>query len=261
MKRSVIFGACAVVLFLITAEAVRRYVQTLVPEQPAAEMVRLSPVLVAAQDLPVGTALTPEAVRTIRWPADAVPPGAFTDPAKVTGWVTRATVAENEPLLPYKLADSNARGVLPLVIPDGMRAASLRVNEVSGISGFVSPGSKVDVIAVMDSREQGKGAFTLLQDVEVLAIAQTMDQRETTPTVVNTVTVLVTPAQAERLMLAGSEGTLQLAMRNFKDSEQGNTSGVTVAQLAPGQPAMESVVIPMSEVELIRGNDRAVVRF
>jgi pilus assembly protein CpaB len=142
-----------------------------------------------------------------------------------------------------------------------MRAASLRVNEVTGISGFVSPGSKVDIIVVMASQEQGKGAFTLLEDVEVLAIAQSMDQRETKPTVVNTVTVLVTPAQAERLMLAGNEGTLQLALRNFKDSDPGNTSGITVAQLSPGMPPVEHSVVPMTEVEVIRGNERAVMRF
>jgi pilus assembly protein CpaB len=201
-------------------------------------------------------------MRAIRWPADAIPAGAFTDPSQLNGWVTRANLVQNEPLLPDKLADSNARGVLPLVIPTGMRAASLRVNEVTGIAGFVSPGSKVDVIVVMESKEQGKGAFTLLEDVEVLAIAQTMDQRETKPTVVNTVTVLVTPAQAERLMLAGNEGTLQLAMRNFKDSERGNTAGITLAQLAPGMPpAQQQIVIPMTEVELIRGNERALIRF
>lgn len=261
MKRPAIFAVCAVVLFLITAGAVRRYVQGLVPAQPTKEMVHLSPVLVAAQDLPVGTTLGPEHLRAIRWPADAIPAGVFTDASQLNGWVTRANLVQNEPLLPDKVADSNARGVLPLVIPTGMRAASLRVNEVTGIAGFVTPGSKVDIIVVMESKEQGKGAFTLLEDVEVLAIAQTMDQRETKPTVVNTVTVLVTPAQAERLMLAGNEGTLQLAMRNFKDSERGNTAGITLAQLSPGMPPAEQIVIPMTEVELIRGNERALVRF
>src|SRR6266850_8127098 len=102
MKRPAIFGVCAVVLFLITAVAVRRYVQGLVPAQPTKEMVRLSPVLVAAQDLPVGTTLGPEHVRAIRWPADSIPTGAFVDHSQLTGWVTRAPLVQNEPLLPDK---------------------------------------------------------------------------------------------------------------------------------------------------------------
>lgn len=265
MRRPAIFAAVAVVLFLITAAAVRKYVQGLVPAQQVQETIKHTPVLVAAQDLPVGTALAPENVRVVRWPADAVPVGVFSDPAQLNGWVTRTGLVQNEPLLPDKLADQNARGVLPLVIPPGMRAASVRVNEVSGISGFVSPGSKVDVIVVLAPPQEnaGKGAFTLLEDVEVLAIAQTMDQRETKPTLVNTVTLLVTPAQAERLSLAAAEGALQLALRNFKDSDPGNTTGITLAQLSPLAPASQSHVvgIPAVEVELIRGNERGVVRF
>jgi pilus assembly protein CpaB len=262
MKRPAIFAVCAVVLFVLTAGAVRKYVQGLVPAQPVAETIHLAPVLVAAQDLAVGTTLGPEQMRVIRWPADAVPAGAFTEPSQLAGWVVRTPMVQNEPLLPDRVADSNARGVLPLLIPAGMRAASVRVNEVTGISGFVTPGSKVDIIVVMDSpQEGGKGAFTLLDDIEVLAVAQTMDHRETKPTVVNTVTVLVTPAQAERLSLAASEGTLQLALRNFQDSDPGHTPGITVAQLAPGAPPVELNITPVTEVEVIRGNERAVLRF
>ena len=264
MRRPAIFAVVAVVLFLITAAAVRKYVTGLVPAQQASETVHHAPVLVASQDLPVGSALTPENVRVIRWPADAVPMGAFSDPAQLNGWVTRTALVQNEPLLPDKLADQNARGVLPLVIPPGMRAASVRVNEVSGISGFVSPGSKVDVIVVLASQQEdkGKGAFTLLEDVEVLAIAQTMDQRETKPTLVNTVTLLVTPTQAEKLTLAAAEGALQLALRNFKDSDPSHTPGITLAQLSPLAPVSSGAIgIPATEIELIRGAERGVVRF
>lgn len=197
MRRPAIFAVCAVVLFVITAAAVRKYVQGLVPAQQVTETVHHTPVLVAGMDLPVGATLTAENVKIVRWPADAVPAGAFSDPSQLDGWMTRSALVANEPLLPDKLADQNARGVLNLVIPPGMRAASVRVNEVSGISGFVSPGSKVDIIVVLASagEEAVKGAFTLLEDLEVLAIAQTMDQRDTKPTLVNTVTLLVTPAR------------------------------------------------------------------
>jgi pilus assembly protein CpaB len=263
MKRSAIFGAAAVLLFLFTAATVRNYLKSIHASEPLRAAAPATQVVVAADDIPVGTTLAAEHLRTVAWPADAVPAGAPTRPDAVIGWVARASLVRNEPLIPEKLADPNARGVLPLVIPPGMRAASVRVNEVTGISGFVTPGSKVDIIAVVEAKGEagGREAFTLLEDVEVLAIAQTMDHKDTKPTLVNTVTLLVSSAQAERLTLAAAEGTLQLALRNFQDRSPGRAPGITVADLV-GAPAPPTAVPSVAaQVELLRGPERVVQRF
>jgi pilus assembly protein CpaB len=191
--------------------------------------------------------------------------------------VARTSLVRNEPVLADELANPAARGVQPLVIPPGMRAASVKVNEVSGISGFITPGSKVDIITVMENQREergGKEAFTLLEDVEVLAIAQTMDHKDTKPTLVNTVTLLVNPVQAERLTLASTEGQLQLSLRNYQDRDPSSAPGITLAQLTntaggnvrkaevtPASATTPVTVIPGVEVELIRGQDRIVQQF
>ena len=143
------------------------------------------------------------------------------------------------------------------MIPEGLRAVSIRVNAVSGISGFVSPGTKVDVIAVMNSAPSrgGSSAFTLLEDLEVLAIAQDMDTPANEPTVVKTITLLVTPAQAERLALAANGGSLQLALRGYTDQHPAGTSGVSMADITL------SPASPKNTVEVIRGKEKALHTF
>lgn len=263
MKRPAIFAAAAVLLFLFTAASVRNYMRTIAKPAAPPPTMNLAQVVVAATDIPLGTTIGAEHLRTAMWPADGLPAGAFTDPTGIVGWVARTSLVRNEPLLADELANPAARGVLPLIIPPGMRAASVRVNEVSGIAGFITPGSKVDVITVMDgSKNEGKEAFTLLEDLEVLAIAQTMDHKDTKPTIVNTVTLLVTPPQAERLTLASSEGSLQLALRNYQDREPAHAPGIRLAELSlPLKQVVRDVAVPAIEVELIRGPERVVQRF
>jgi pilus assembly protein CpaB len=262
MKRPAVLGAVAVVLFLFTTASLRSYLKNVGSGAPAAPAIASTSVVVATELLPLGIALEPQHMRAIPWPGDGVPVGAFSDPGAIVGWVTRSSFVPNEPFLPDKLANPQTPGVLPLMIPPGMRATSVRVNEVTGISGFVTPGSKVDVIATMASEqaEGGKEAFTLLENVEVLAIAQTMEQRDNKPTLANTVTLLVSPEEAERVTLAGNEGTLQLVLRNFQDRDPANTNGVSLARLSFHRP--EAVAADDStEVELIRGADRVQHRF
>lgn len=275
MKRPAIFAVTAVLLFVFTAASVRNYMKSISKPAPAPQTMNLGQVVVAAEDIPLGTTLTAEQLRSIPWPAENVPAGAHNDPNAIVGWVARTSLVRNEPVLADELANPAARGVLPLVIPPGMRAASVKVNEVSGISGFITPGSKVDIITVMENQKEergGKEAFTLLEDVEVLAIAQTMDHKDTKPTLVNTVTLLVNPVQAERLTLASTEGQLQLSLRNYQDRDPSSAPGITLAQLTntaggsmrkaePVAAATPLTVIPGVEVELIRGQDRIVQQF
>ena len=253
-----IVGVVAVALFLVTVTYVNRYMKSLKHAPTAVvEAPDVTSVVVAAQEIPLGTRLLPEHLRTVNWPKDALPPGSASDGQALVGSLTITRVALNEPILASKLAGDDGAALMAFKIPTGKRAVSVRVNDVTGISGFVTPGTRVDIIVVMETPnvEGGRGAFTLLENVEVLAIAQKMDERETGPTVVNTVTLLVTPSQAERLALASQGGTLQLALRSYKDGWATGAGGVSIAQIAFARTGTAHTV------ELIRGNQRVAHNF
>lgn len=202
-------------------------------------------VVVAASDLPLGTKIEPGELKMTRWSADSVPQGAYTDPKQIIGSFVKNSFVANEPIVQTKLfTGDKTAGVMPLLIPFGMRAVSVPVDEVSDIAGFVLPHTRVDVL-VSVAGEGGK-AFSkaVLQNVEVLAVAQEIEKTKDEPQVVKVVTLLVSLPEAERLALASREGALRLAMRNYNDNKIVLTSGVDTAQmlraysLAPDVPVM-----------------------
>jgi len=205
-------------------------------------------VVVAAYDLPLGTKIEVGEVKTARWSADSLPDGAYTDPKQVIGSYVKNSFVANEPIVQSKLfTGDKTAGVMPLLIPFGMRAVSVPVDEVSDVAGFVLPHTRVDVLVATQGGEgSGEKAFSkvILQNVEVLAVAQEVEQKKDEPTVVKVVTLLVTPQESERLALASHSGTLRLAMRNYNDNKIVLTSGSDVAQmlraysLAPEVPVM-----------------------
>lgn len=205
-------------------------------------------VVVASYDLPLGTKIEPGEVKTARWSADSLPEGAYTDPKQVIGSYVKNSFVANEPIVQAKLfTGDKTAGVMPLLIPFGMRAVSVPVDEVSDVAGFVLPHTRVDVLVATQGGEgSGEKAFSkvILQNVEVLAVAQEVEQKKDEPTVVKVVTLLVTPQESERLALASHSGTLRLAMRNYNDNKIVLTSGSDVAQmlraysLAPDVPVM-----------------------
>jgi pilus assembly protein CpaB len=262
MKRlPMIIGLVSVALFVTTASYINRYMKSLATIIPAVAVTADRPtaaVVVAANDLPLGIRLRAGDLRTVEWPADALPSGAHSEAGAVLGALTLTNLVANEPVLASKVADRGGHHTLmALRIPEGMRAVSVRVNDVTGISGFVAPGTRVDVIAIISTEQVdgGHGAFTLLQNVEVLASAQEMEQQAAEPAVVNTVTLLVTPEQAERLALASNSGTLQLALRGYQDRGPTVTGGVSMGQIAFSRRE------PSDTVELIRGKERTVQAF
>src|SRR6266481_4361378 len=182
-----------------------------------------------------------------RWSADSIPEGSYTDPKQVIGSYVKNSLVANEPIVQAKLfTGDKTAGVMPLLIPFGMRAVSVPVDEVSDIAGFVLPHTRVDVLVAINGGEGSKGEFSkvVLQNVEVLAVAQEVEQKKDEPTVVKVVTLLVSPQEAERLALASHAGSLRLAMRNYNDNKIVLTSGSDVAQmlraysLAPDVPVM-----------------------
>src|SRR6202045_2668143 len=206
-------------------------------------------VVVAAMDLPLGTKIELGEVKTARWSADSLPDGSYTDPKQVIGSYVKNSLVANEPIVQAKLfTGDKTAGVMPLLIPFGMRAVSVPVDEVSDVAGFVLPHTRVDVLVATAEGSGGGGdkAFSkvILQNVEVLAVAQEVEQKKDEPEIVKVVTLLVTPQESERLALASHSGTLRLAMRNYNDNKIVLTSGSDVAQmlraysLAPDVPVM-----------------------
>jgi pilus assembly protein CpaB len=204
-------------------------------------------VVVASYDLPLGSRIELGEVKMARWSADSVPEGSYTDPKQVIGSYVKNSLVANEPIVQAKLfTGDKTAGVMPLLIPFGMRAVSVPVDEVSDIAGFVLPHTRVDVLVAMSGGEGTEKAFSkvVLQNIEVLAVAQEVEQKKDEPTVVKVVTLLVSPQEAERLALASHAGSLRLAMRNYNDNKIVLTNGSDVAQmlraytLAPDVPVM-----------------------
>jgi len=204
-------------------------------------------VVVAAYDLPLGSRIEPGEVKMARWSADSIPDGSYTDPKQVIGSYVKNSLVANEPIVQAKLfTGDKTAGVMPLLIPFGMRAVSVPVDEVSDIAGFVLPHTRVDVLVALDTGSGEQKAFSkvVLQNVEVLAVAQEVEQKKDEPTVVKVVTLLVSPQESERLALASRAGSLRLAMRNYNDNKIVLTNGSDIAQmlraysLAPDVPVM-----------------------
>jgi pilus assembly protein CpaB len=238
------------------------------------------PVVVAAADLDLGADLTRDDLKVIEWPANAAPAGAFADPKELTGRGLIMPVIQNEPILANKLASKDAGAGLPPAIPPGLRAVSVRVNEVIGVAGYVLPGTRVDVLAVVNpsDRHDEVTSKVILTNVQVLAAGTKIerDERNNKPMAVSVVTLLVAPEESERLTLASTEGKIQLALRNPLDKTTPNTPGIRPAALlgfaAPAKAAavrQRVAAAPMkaataapapveaTTVEIIRGDKRA----
>lgn len=237
------------------------------------------PVVVAAVDLEVGVELGRDDIRIIEWPANAVPAAAISDPKEVIGRGLVLPVIQNEPILPMKLASKDAGAGLPPAIPPGLRAVSVRVNEVIGVAGYVLPGTHVDVVATVSPTDQHTDmtAKVILTNVQVLAAGTKIDRDtdKNKPVPVTVVTLLVDPEEAERLTLASNEGKIQLALRNPLDRATPATRGIRPAALLGASPllravararAMQAAHAAKAEapaapepatVEIIRGDKRA----
>jgi pilus assembly protein CpaB len=208
-------------------------------------------VAVALVDIALGSRLNPDMVRLVDWPANAMPPGAISDPKMLASRVTRSSLQRGEPLMEGKLAPPGTQGGLSAVVAEGKRAMTVRVNDVVGVAGFALPGNFVDVL--VNTQEDGprnagaKDASIskiVLERILVLAIAQEAGRDETKPKVVNAVTLELSPQQAERLDLARSVGTLSLVLRNQADPDPVRTEGATKASLLDAKMAATPAAAP-----------------
>lgn len=192
-------------------------------------------IAVALGDLPAGKEIAAHDVDEIDWPRDFLPPGVFTDSVSPLGRVPRRIITSGEPILEHTLLPEGSKGGLSPIIKQGMRAVAVQVDEVVGIAGFVKPGSHVDVLATIRDRGSSGSTFAkvILQDIKVLAIDQSLEEKTTSleARLVSVVTLEVSPKNAQKLIFAANEGQLQLALRNPTDDKAVLTSAVNASTL------------------------------
>lgn len=245
-----------------------RYVRQQTAPLMAAEP-RTVQVVLAAHPMQIGSVITDKDVKLVPWPGTSAPVGFVSRPEDAIGRGIITPVGENEPLLTSKMAPKGAGGGLPIVIKEGMRAMSVRVNDVIGVAGFVLPGTRVDVLVTLDknpdeSRPQ-RMTRTILQNIPVLTAGQSVQRdAEGKPLTVTVITLAVSPDQAELLALADREGQIQLALRNTLDTVTAQTRGALATELngkvvqvqsktPPPVPRIVRVVPPRVESTIIEG--------
>jgi pilus assembly protein CpaB len=211
-------------------------------------------VVVAAKSLPMGTRLTAADLKTVAWPASNPIVNGFSDPQAIVDRGLLTSVAENEPVTETKLAAREAGAGLPPSIPPGMRAMSVKVNEVVGVAGFVIAGTRVDLLVTLRRDNNAAMTRTVASNIQVLTAGTQYDRDksrdgEAIPSTV--VTLMVTPEDAERITLAQTQGQIMLALRNPLDLEPTETNGIATSALM-GEPA------PPPVVKMVRGTPRVV---
>jgi len=287
MNRSrmiLVFGV-AILLALLASVGVYKFLSE---RSRVAEQARLQTVgiVVAVVDIPVGGKIDPNQVAVSAWPKENYPKDSFPDMKAVVGRVARRDFLRGEPIVDSKLVPmEKGSGLLSLLLPAGMRAFSVRVNEVVGVGGFIVPDSRVDVLVTIQPGQRSERISKIvLENIQVIAAGQAVEQKDNKPITVNTVTLAVTPEEAEKLALASNEGIIQLVMRNFMDADNVVTVGANKARLlsayrpsgpsgsvgrsrsrTPARVVRESAppppVVQRHTVEVLRGNKRSEEKF
>jgi pilus assembly protein CpaB len=264
------FVGVLVFAFVVASVASLLLYRLLASTRPASAKTAVATIqlAVAAHNLEAGVVLKEDDIKLAEWTGSA-PEGAFLRPQELVGRGVTTRMVSREPILESRLASKGAGGGLASMIPEGMRAVAIRVNDVAGVAGFVTPGMRVDVLisgtpgAANSSAALGVQSKTMLQNVEVLSAGQDFKKdAEGKPITVQVVNLLVTPEQAEMLSLATTQTTIQLVLRNPLDRVVAKTSGTAVALLfkggnlpvdkaspAPGRPAAS---LPRPRIEPVR---------
>ena len=279
---SIVMLAVALVLGISAALLSKIWLQAQVSQPQIAEAapkVDMGTVVLAAKSLRFGNRLSQRSLREVEWPSEAIPKGAFARISDVVNGKVRrvvlSSIEANEPVLGWKITGPGQRASLSALIAEGMKAVTIRVNDVLGVAGFVLPGEHVDILLTRtETQELGdqapirKNAFTdvLLQNVRVLAVDQLADDRTEEPAPAKAVTIEVSTEQAQKLMLASSVGQLALALRSAGSTsgdvsrriEIGNLNSTTSTPASSSSTAMVSVTreVTRSDYSVPRSNQR-----
>jgi pilus assembly protein CpaB len=238
-KRFFIVLVGALIFGVLAAVSVSKYLSS-----AQAYSKNLNKVAVAKVQIPLGSKIIAEQITVVQFPKESTPDGAFDSVEKLAGRVAVVNIAPREPITEARLAPEGTAAGLSAVIPEGYRAMTVKVDDAAGISGFIMPGTLVDVVVTIDPRNgsgmQDPTSKIVLQNIKVLANGQNIDkpENEREANSVKAVTLQVTPEQAEKLALASSEGKLQLVMRNQIDQGDEQTPGVNKRNLLSGDTAM-----------------------
>ncbi len=252
-KRLIIASAAAVLCGLLGVMLITRYLSSV-----QAHTKDLGNVVVAKIEIPLGEKITAEQLTLMPIPNGSAPEGAFRQLDQVVGRVAIVPLGVRETITSMKLAPEGTGGGLPAVIPEGYRAMTVKVDDVVGVSGFIMPGSFVDVVAIVVPPAAQNGdrrdpiSKIVLQNIKVLASGAKIDspenQRE--PSSVKAVTLQVTPEQAEKLVLAANEGKLQLVMRNYSDQNDTKTTGADKTTLLGGDSYVPQPPAPSAQEQV-----------
>ena len=260
LPRGTIFLIAAVVTGVVATFAIHRYIsiKTMVPVAATHQAI------IAAADISPGTALYGQAVKAVTWPQAVIPPNCASTLREIEGRVVKVPIPQGNPILFSMLAPEGTAAGLSGILEDGKRALTVKVDEVAGVAGFVHPGDHVDVLMDLSLNGQGEHfSKTILHDISVLTTGQIWEQKgENKPMVVNTVTLELTPEEAEVLNLASNEGKIRLALRNRNNKTVAETPGVTTSFLLNGGVKKGPTVVAQPTrvekgVEVIKGLDRS----
>lgn len=257
------------------------FYQITVGRQPTRADVETRTLVVATRELDMGAQITPEDVREVDFPAQAYPDGGFENIDQVIDRSVVNPILVNEAVVAGRVTEPGAGVGLASKIPEGMRAVAVSVNQVSSVSGFILPGSKVDVLLTgTPLSEEGRATTTVLENLQVISTAHKVQpDANGRPENVPVVNLLVTAEQAELLTLAAAEGRIQLVLRNPNDLEEtaggrdiarsddlfakGNVRKKVQASNRPARPVAVSRPAPpppppVLEIEMIRGKERTI---
>lgn len=201
-------------------------------EQPA---VAMSTVVVTTEQVRFGQKLTPEKLKEVPWPVDALPEGAFKTIADLTAKGERKalkTIESGEPLLAIKVTGENGNAGLSGIIAEGMRAVTIPVDLVNGVGGFVMPGDRIDIVLTKKDNEDGdQAAKIIMENIKVLSIDQDSDRATEGARVAKSVTLETDAKGAQKLALANSVGRLSLLLRGSGDTDASGTSTLSSGDL------------------------------
>jgi pilus assembly protein CpaB len=243
-----------------------------------AEGMKVIKVVAAVKPLTAGSPITADSIGLVDWPASLPVAGTFSKVDDVIGRAVIYPIEEHQPILEHDIAQAGSGIGLTVKIPEGMRAVSVRSNDVVDVAGYLYPGSHVDVLVTSRfENSPNPQTQTILPNVEVLAAGQKTEPDPTgKPETVNVVTLLLKPEDGEKLVLASSQGTIQFVLRNGADQNSPDTKPVDMGDLLTGvrKPVVEKKVVvskPVAhvekpavvfyEVETISGNKRSVDKF
>lgn len=236
----------------------------------------------AATDVPVGTKLDATHVRMTTWPKENVPPGYYTDAQAPLGRVAVRQLSAGDIVTDQKLMPQNVGangGIMTYIVPQGHRAVTVAVNEVAGVAGFITPNSRVDIVltSTLPGNKEDNMSKVFLQNVPVLATGQVTEQKDGKPAVVPTVTLDLTPDDAEKLIVGAKKGSLQLLLRNVIDVAAVTTRGATITNVLgrTEQPVSSKKTVPKGvkhiaaappvqpkfSVEIIKGGNKSTREF